>query len=113
MGKLKFSRELYGDILPIQLEKIEDSPEKFLIAAILEEAVKTYMTNAPSKSRREKRLFDEVEMWMTQEDQSWIFSFENCCLAVGLEPDYVRRGLREWKVRAEEKIQRKRIMEEL
>jgi len=27
----------------------------------------------------------------------WIFSFVNCCDALGIEPDYLRQGLLRWK----------------
>ena len=33
-------------------------------------------------------------------DQTWLFSFQNICDVLGLDADYLRRGLRVWKERA-------------
>jgi hypothetical protein len=44
-------------------------------------------------------MFDEAEEWVTSEDRSWLFSFENICDTLEINAEYVRRGLREWRER--------------
>lgn len=72
-------------------------PEKRLMLAVLESAVATYQKLALSTSRRGRRLFGEAEAWVTDADDSWVFSFENICNALELNPSYLRGGLRRWR----------------
>ena len=66
--------------------------------AILEEAIKTFRLYVSSKSRREQRLFLDAELWiMTRNNDDGLFSFENICEVLGLDPDFVRSGLAHWK----------------
>jgi len=74
-------------------------PEKRLMLAVLEEAVGTFQKNALSPHRRARRLFTDVEEWLGSEDRDWPFSFVNICQALGLEPHYLRAGLRRWRER--------------
>src|SRR5947207_3430942 len=46
---------------------------------------------------RGRQLFHEAEEWIEDADQSWLFSFQNICDVLGLDADYLRRGLRVWK----------------
>jgi len=75
-------------------------PEKRLMLAVLESAVATYQKYALATSRRGRRLFGESEQWLAEPEDGWVFSFENICTALRLDPDFVRSGLRKW--RAEE-----------
>ena len=72
-------------------------PEKRLTWAILEDAIRTYQDNASAQDRRGKKLFQETEDWITLAGHDWIFSFENVCETLGLNPEYVRQGLLRWK----------------
>lgn len=72
-------------------------PEKRLTWAILEDAIHTFQDNVSSPHRRGKRLLMETEEWITQTGRDWIFSFENVCETLGLNPAYVRQGLLRWK----------------
>ena len=42
-----------------------------------------------------KKRFREAEEWIMRGGNDWIFSFDNVCELLGLDPEYVRRGLRE------------------
>ena len=75
-------------------ERIRTQPECHLLWAVLENAVETYMKNASATGRRGKRLFREAEEWIMQDDPTWLCSFVNICHILGLDPDYLRRGLR-------------------
>jgi hypothetical protein len=69
-------------------------PEKRLMLAILEDAVECFQDNAFSQSERGRRIFKEAKKWIVERDREWVFSFENVCEALGLNPAYVRAGLR-------------------
>jgi hypothetical protein len=69
-------------------------PEKRLMLAILEDAVQCFQNNGFAQSVRGRRIFQEARKWIVDADRDWIFSFENVCEALGLNPAYVRAGLR-------------------
>ena len=72
-------------------------PEKRLLMAILEDAVNCFQDNVLAETSKAKKLFDEAEEWVLAEGGDWIFSFPNVCEHLGINPDYVRRGLLRWK----------------
>src|SRR5881296_656519 len=55
---------------------------------------------AGARDPRGQALFREAEEWIGDPDRTWLFSFENICDVLGLDADYLRRGLRAWKERA-------------
>ena len=55
-----------------------------------------------SRNRRRRRFFREAEQWIENTDGSWVFSFEHICEVLRLDSDYLRRGLRVWKERAQD-----------
>lgn len=72
-------------------------PEKRLMAALLEDAVTCLTFNQPRYSRRQQKDFAEAHAWVNDTaDSEWIFSFVNVCEALGMDPNYLRRGLNEW-----------------
>jgi hypothetical protein len=70
-------------------------PETALIAAILEDAIHDYRKFRRARDASGKQRFREAEEWLMREGNAWIFSFGNVCEFLGLDPEYVRRGLRE------------------
>ena len=72
-------------------------PEKRLILAVLEEAVHCFQKYISAGGRRSRALFRDTEEWIMEENGDWPFSFESSCLALGLNPGYVRRGLLHWR----------------
>ena len=72
-------------------------PEKSLMVAILEDAVRSYQDNLLSQDKRAKKLFADAAEWIAETGSAWIFSFESVCDALDLNPAYVRRGLLQWK----------------
>jgi hypothetical protein len=72
----------------------QSQPELRLMAAILEDAVATLITDPRRCSRQQLRDFDATMQWVTyQEDSDWIFSFANVCEALDINPQYLRQGL--------------------
>jgi len=68
-------------------------PEKRLMFAVLEDAIICFQKYAPARNHREARLFCEAESWIFESDSDWWFSFENICAHLGIDPNYLRRGL--------------------
>lgn len=77
--------------------------EKRLMAAVLTDAVECYMKQLAASDPRGRQLFADAETWLFGEaggqGAQWVFSFENICSILGLEPEYVRRGLLAWRRR--------------
>ena len=72
-------------------------PEKRLMLAVLEDAVRCFQDNVSAESDTKRKLLNEAEEWFLKENDDWVFSFENICEALALNPEYVRRGLLRWK----------------
>ena len=94
--------ELVPDqILPVQFADLlqgtsERTPELRLMAAVLEDAIRTFCRYPGSRRRRGRRLFQETAEWFDSPDTSWTFAFENVCDVLGLEPGWIRGLLRRW-----------------
>ncbi len=71
--------------------------EKRLILSVLEDAVECFMKCIDSPSNKGQRLFREADEWIFLEDKRWVFSFDNVAEMLDINPEYMRRGLREWK----------------
>ena len=71
--------------------------ERRLMLAVLEDAIDCFQKYAYTDDVRGKQLFDESWEWIASDDTRWLFSFENICLIVEMNPDYIRQGLRTWR----------------
>jgi len=98
-------RELFPEeqILPVQFAELlqrsaERTPELRLMAAVLEDAIRTLCRCTGSRRiRRQRLLLSETAEWFESPDVSWPFSFENICDALAVEPGWVRRLIRRWQ----------------
>jgi len=72
-------------------------PEKRLMLAVLEEAVADFQKYVVASSREGQHLFRELEHWFASDDREWPFAFASICDALGLEADWLRRGLALWR----------------
>ena len=68
-------------------------PEKALLLAILEDALHCYRKFSAARDRLGRDRFREAESWIMGADNHWIFGFANLCDLLGLDPQYIRRGL--------------------
>jgi hypothetical protein len=59
-----------------------------LLMAVLEDAIRCYLRNVDAKDGERRREFIEVRSWFesTVAGPAGIFSFENLCEALGIEP---------------------------
>ena len=84
-------------------------PEKALLLAVLQDAIASYQKYCSARDRVGKDRFSEAEQWIMREGDDWIFTFDNVCELLGLDPQYVRRGVYEWRVgtKTQEKSRRR------
>jgi hypothetical protein len=74
--------------------------EKRLMLAVLQDALDCYQKYAFSKDNHGRQLFSDAEGWITCQDRDWYFSFENICETLEIDPDYLRRGVQNWRRQA-------------
>jgi hypothetical protein len=71
--------------------------ERRLMIAVLEDAVNCFMKQLHATDPKARQLFLDAEEWITAEDRTWFFSFENVCDTLELNPEYLREGLLKWR----------------
>jgi hypothetical protein len=74
-------------------KKISLEPERLLMLAVLEDAIKCIQKYRSFKSRGNRKLLDETIDWIRSENDEWLFSFDNVCDAVGLNAGLLRCAL--------------------
>ena len=84
-------------------------PEKRLMLAVLEDAVVCFQKHVLAQNRRGKAAFREAEDWILEQGSDWLFSFEDICEVLGLDPDYIRQALLSWKERRLAELSRPKI----
>jgi len=87
--------EQYDDL--VRRRRVIDG-EKRLMLAVLEDAIRTYLRNMNAKDGERRREFLEVKNWFHSErlgqGNQTVFSFENLCETLGIEPVSLRQRLR-------------------
>jgi hypothetical protein len=73
--------------------------EKRLMLAVLEDALDCYQKYAASHDGHGQQLFQEALAWILSTDRGWFFSYENICETLEINPEYLRRGLENWRIR--------------
>jgi len=67
-------------------------PEKELMVAVVDRAIKDMKTNPQSSA-----LYREAERWiMNGYGSRHVFSFESICDSLGLDVDYMRKGIADY-----------------
>jgi hypothetical protein len=77
--------------------KLHLEPEKKLMLAVLEDAIACYQKYVFARDGKGRSLFREAEEWVQDRSGEGIFAFNSICESLGLNPDYLRRGLSQWK----------------
>jgi len=70
--------------------------ERRLMLAVLQDAVECYQKYALARDPRGRALFEDARDWIESSEREWPFSYENICEILGLNPEYIRRGLSRW-----------------
>ena len=88
-----------GDLLPAQYydvvagRRLSDGVRDLMLA-VLEDAIRCYLTNLAAKTVRRRGLFDEARQWIETRGDREPFSFESICETFDIDPDAVRRQLK-------------------
>lgn len=72
-------------------------PERDLMIGILADAIACFQQYAGKDKRR--KLFCESEEWIHSDERDYVFAFNYICWCLGIDPDYLRKGLAEWKAK--------------
>jgi hypothetical protein len=65
--------------------------------AVLQDAVECYQKYALARDPRGTTLFENACEWIDSGEREWPFSYVNICEVLGLNPEYIRRGLSKWR----------------
>src|SRR5262245_16239062 len=71
-------------------------PEVQLMRAVLEDALWCFQLQFRPRTNQGLRLAREAEWWFFKDTSDGPFSFAHICTVLNLEPEYVRRKLRQW-----------------
>jgi hypothetical protein len=80
-------------------------PEAALMCAVLEDAFFCFQNQF--ERRGMDRTGQEAEEWFFSDDSYGLFSFVSICTVLGLEPEFIRRGLKHWSQSGLDMAQRK------
>ena len=75
------------------------SSEMRLMLAVLENALDYYRKYILANDRAGRELFEEAAEWFERTSNEGLFSFENISETLGINPEYLRRGLAVWHKR--------------
>lgn len=75
----------------------EATPERALMLALLEDAVCCFQKYLLVSNRKGRVFFKEAEGWIFDEVNNGVFCYRSVCDVLGIDADYLRRGLLRWK----------------
>ena len=67
--------------------------ERKLMAAILSDGIEAYIAQCTSTVSLKRRSKADAAEWVDTVDYSYVFSFDNVCECLGIDPNYLRMGL--------------------
>ncbi len=105
------SRFQYEKVHEAKKGSAEHQAERDLVLAVLEDGIACFQGYFSKPSRTNEQLFLETEEWISSNDDG-VFSFNNVCETLGLDPNALRTGLRRWQVEKIHKVpwERKRLV---
>lgn len=80
---------------PVYIRRAE--AELNLVASLLQDAIDCFQRYTGGRGAAARREFLDAERWLFHSSKDWVFSFENVCHFLQLEPAYIRAGLRRWQ----------------
>jgi len=87
--------------------KLPLEAERTLLLAVLEDGVRCYQENIYATGGKRRTLFEEARDWLFSDDADWFCSFVSICTLLNLDPNYIRRGLRQWEAQLRKPAQKK------
>ena len=68
-------------------------PERHLMSAVLFDGVQAYLSFCLCGVDTSKTKYQEAYFWVHNKDPEYVFSFDNVCDALGVDPNGLRLGL--------------------
>jgi hypothetical protein len=100
------SEDLSGSILPSQYNDLLKrrstlaDGEYRLLWAVLEDAIRSYLTNRGCSNPTQRKRFEEVSRWFQPAAElRSLFAFETICDLLGIDPGRLLKGLKSLDVR--------------
>ena len=97
------SRFRYEKVHETKKGLAEHYAERGLMLAVLQDGIACFQEYFSKPSRTNERLFLEAEEWINSNDDG-VFTFNNVCETLGLDPDALRMGLRRWQGQRIDKV---------
>jgi len=73
------------------------TPGQRIMLAVLNDALSAFERGLRPRNANERQQFREVDRWIANTSTDWPFAFENVCGRLGINPDYLRDGLKRLK----------------
>jgi hypothetical protein len=91
-------------LLPVQYfaalkRKKYSCGEHRLLIAIMQDAIECFQKHIHARDSKRRQLYMDAELWVTDQSDDGPFSFDNVCDLLGMNPDYLRVGLLDWRDR--------------
>jgi len=89
-------------LLPVQYfaalqRKRFPAGEHRLLIALIQDAVECFQKHLHASDAKRRQLFLDAEQWIGADDDFGVFSFNNVCMLLGMNPVYLRQGLLAWR----------------
>ncbi len=86
-----------GATLESQHKSRARSGEEMLMLALVEDGIDCFFRYLTATDDKGRAIFEETDQWIFGHDSDWLFSFENVCETLGINPSYLRAKLGQWK----------------
>jgi hypothetical protein len=73
-------------------------PIKRLMLAVLEDGLHCFQAYANAGRGVGRQIFVETEGWLSDRRADGPFAFETICHTLGIDPNFLRKGLRQWRL---------------
>jgi hypothetical protein len=73
-------------------------PIKRLMLAALEDGLHCFQAYARATHGVRRQIFVETEAWLSDRKADGPFAFETICYTLGIDPNFLRSGLRQWRL---------------
>lgn len=85
------------EYLHVYQGRAAETPERRLMAAVLRDGIDCFIRDCFAPNRHRKRSYREAEEWFFGGDDRDVFSLDNVCGILNVEPGYIRRTLQRYK----------------
>jgi len=74
---------------------------KRLMLAVMEDALRCFQRYAERPSSHNRKALPQAEAWISDRHAEGPFAFRNICETLGIPPDSLRRGIRQWRIQVD------------